>query len=536
MAQNNLFSIPVSRKKQTSMRRRFIIFSSVLFLLIFVFGSVAFVFLMRQILHDNAGKELTQVVEIERLKLEAFVNSEIAIVRKMATSPLIQQHFLNPDDKELARIALEDIEGYRRIFISNALIWVNDADKKLYLNGEYAYTVDPDDPDHYWYDMTLYRTPTYNFNINYNPSLNTTNFWINAPVFDKDKKALGMLGTGMDLQDFINAISKSYYGREDLFFFNAIGEITGARDVELMANKIRLDDELGETGKEILTEIKNLKGGEIKYFDTKDGKGVAAFCRIPALGWNVAAIHRFSVGDTLSTGMALLFGLMMLVILFIFVVFNLFTSILLDPLYRLIKTLSQISSEWDLRPHDEMNQKDEVGTLGEFLNMTIIDPLTGIFNRRFMNGHLKKIIRTLSRSEGKLSLLMIDIDFFKKYNDAYGHEMGDTCLIKVANTLASCITREEDFVARYGGEEFAVILPNTDKEGAEMLAEKMRKKIYECNIPHEKSNTAAFVTISIGGTTGIVKHSHNESDFIKQADEALYKSKQDGRNRYTFIQ
>jgi diguanylate cyclase (GGDEF)-like protein len=224
---------------------------------------------------------------------------------------------------------------------------------------------------------------------------------------------------------------------------------------------------------------------------------------------------------------------MMVVILSIFVVLNLFASVLLEPLNRLIKTLSQLSLEWELQPQNEFKRKDEVETLGEFLNMTIIDQLTGIYNRRYLNGNLKKIIKSLSRSNGKLSLLMIDIDWFKKYNDTYGHDMGDNCLQAVADTLTQCVTREEDFVARYGGEEFVIVLPNTDEDGAGLIAEKILRKVYERNIPHETSDVAAFVTVSVGGTTCTVKYSHNESDFIKRADEALYKSKQDGRNRYT---
>ena len=475
-----------------------------------------------------------QVVEIEKLNLEAYVNSEIAIVRKMATSPLIQQFFLNPDDEELKRIALEDIEGYRRTFASNSLFWVNDIDKNFYLDSVYAYTVDPDDPDHYWYNMTMYETQTYNFNINYNPSLKITKLWINAPVFDREQKPAGILGTGICLTDFINTINEAYSGPAQLYFFNEAGEITEAEDIKLVANKVILDAELGQTGLRILEGVKNLKNGEIKYFQTHDGKGVAAFSRIPALNWNIAAVNSFTVKDTLQTGMTFLFGIMMAVIFSIILAFNLFAAIMLEPLNRLIKTLSQISSEWDLKPQNETETKDEVATLGEFLDMTIIDQLTAIYNRRFMNGQLRKIIKSLSRSDGKLSLLLVDIDFFKNYNDTYGHNTGDSCLKTVATALAECITRDEDFVARYGGEEFVVVLPNTDENGAGLIAEKMLRKIYACNIPHENSDTAGFVTISIGGTTGIVKHSHLESDFIKRADEALYKSKQDGRNRYTF--
>ena len=534
MAYNNLFSIPVSRKKQISIRYKFIAFSSALFLVIFVLGSAAFVLLMRELLHDNAGNELMQVLEIEKLKLEAYVNGEIAIVRKMATSPLIQQYFLTPDNEEVARIALEDIEGYRRTFVSNSLFWVNDIDKKFYMDSIYTYIVDPDDPEQYWYNMTLYETQTYNLNINHNPSLNLTNLWINAPVFSKEHKAIGMLGTGIDLSDFINTINDGYHEAADFYFFNAAWEITGARDILLAANKVTLDTELGQTGREILTRIKNLNDGEIKYFETQDRRGVAAFCRISALDWYISAIHRFTFEDTLQSGMTLLFIVMMAIILFIFVVFNMLASILLDPLNRVFKTLNQISHEWDLKPQDEVKQKNEVETLGEFLNMTIIDQLTGIYNRRFMNGNLKKIIRSLSRSDAKLSLLLIDIDYFKKYNDAYGHNMGDICLKTIANTLAQCVTREEDFAARYGGEEFVVVLPNTDEDGAGLIAEKILKKVYECSIPHEKSDAADFVTVSIGGTTCAVKYSHSENDFIKRADEALYKSKQEGRNRYTF--
>ena len=402
------------------------------------------------------------------------------------------------------------------------------------MNGEYAYTVDPYDPEQYWYNMTMFETQTYNFNINFNPSLNLINLWINAPVFDKQQRAIGILGTGVDLTVFINAVKMSYSGPAELFFFNAAGEITGARNVELVAGKILLSDELGQTGEEILAEIKDLDDGEIRYFQTKDGGGVVAFCRIPALDWNITAVHHFTITDTLQTGMTILFAVMMVIIFSIFLGFNIFASILLEPLNRLVKRLSQISVEWDLKAQDEVDQKDEVETLGEFLDMTIIDQLTGIFNRRFLNGHLRKIIKSLSRSGGKLSLLMIDIDRFKNYNDTYGHDAGDTCLKAVAKTLAQCITRVDDFVARYGGEEFVVVLPNTDENGAGIIAEKILRRIYECNLPHKNSGVAPFVTVSIGGTTCIVNHLHTETDFIKRADEALYKSKQDGRNRYTF--
>jgi methyl-accepting chemotaxis protein len=489
---------------------------------------------MDRILHDNAGNELSKILELERLKLEASVNSEIAIVVKMATSPLLLRYFLNQNDPELERMVLEDIDGYRLAFASHSLFWVNDADKKFYMDGEYAYTLDPEDPEHYWYNMTLYETEKYNFNINYNPALGITNLWINAPVFDSNHKPVGILGTGMNLSDFLTGIYRNYSEKEELYFFNAAGEITGARNTQLVADKIKLDKELGQTGEDILAEMEYLMTGEIKYFKTKDYNGTAAFGAIPALDWYVTVIHRFSIADSFKTGMAILFGIMMMVVLSIFVVCNIFVAIMLEPINHITKKIIQLYSDWELRPQNEFHREDEIGALGEFLDMTVIDQLTGIYNRRFMDGNLKKIIKSLSRTGGNLSILMVDIDFFKKYNDTYGHDMGDKCLMKIANVLMQCTAREDDFAARYGGEEFVVVLPNTDKDGAHMMADKILKKVYECGIPHEKSEIADFVSVSIGGTTGIVKHSQKGSDFIKCADVALYKSKKNGRNQYTY--
>jgi diguanylate cyclase (GGDEF)-like protein len=164
------------------------------------------------------------------------------------------------------------------------------------------------------------------------------------------------------------------------------------------------------------------------------------------------------------------------------------------------------------------------------------DPLTGIFNRRYLEESLIHIINSLSRSgDGKLSVLMIDLDFFKNYNDAYGHTMGDTCLKAVAKTFADSVLRPEDFAARYGGEEFIVILPNTGKNGAREVAERILNNVRLLDIPHEKSAAASHVTVSIGITTGHALYTRNGSDFIKRADEALYLSKQGGRNRYTYL-
>ncbi|MCL2456622.1 MAG: GGDEF domain-containing protein [Defluviitaleaceae bacterium] len=165
-----------------------------------------------------------------------------------------------------------------------------------------------------------------------------------------------------------------------------------------------------------------------------------------------------------------------------------------------------------------------------------LDVLTGIYNRRSMEERLNREISSLSRSEsGLLSVLMMDIDFFKRFNDTYGHGAGDDCLKAVAGTFNKCITRIDDFAARYGGEEFVVVLPNTNERGAHKIAQKIMQRVCDLKIPHEKNDASPFVTISIGSTTGRVSHTHKGTDFTNRADEALYISKKNGRNRHMHL-
>jgi len=172
---------------------------------------------------------------------------------------------------------------------------------------------------------------------------------------------------------------------------------------------------------------------------------------------------------------------------------------------------------------------------GVYETMANIDVLTGIYNRRYIEENFKRVINTVSRSGGEISVIMIDVDYFKKFNDTYGHGKGDSCLKTIASTLAQTLFREEDFVARYGGEEFLVVLPLCHEKGAHKVADRLLQNIRDNDIPHEKNDVASCVTISVGVTTGHADHTRSANDYIKKADEALYMSKLSGRNKYTFL-
>src|SRR6056297_3440198 len=162
--------------------------------------------------------------------------------------------------------------------------------------------------------------------------------------------------------------------------------------------------------------------------------------------------------------------------------------------------------------------------------MAGIDGLTGINNRRSFDTIYQKEWQKALRYHEPLSLIMIDVDFFKNYNDYYGHGAGDAVLKEIAKVINSQLNRPEDAVSRYGGEEFVVILPRTEKAAATKKAEEIRKAVESLAITHEKSDCADVVTISLGGVTH-EQEDDNPEAFLKQSDEMLYKAKSEGRNR-----
>ncbi len=158
------------------------------------------------------------------------------------------------------------------------------------------------------------------------------------------------------------------------------------------------------------------------------------------------------------------------------------------------------------------------------------DGLTGLANRRAFDLAIEDAIKNGQRTEQPVALLLGDVDHFKNYNDIYGHQSGDECLKTIADTISGQVGRSMDLAARYGGEEFAVILQTAKESDALMLAERIRKAIYDLNLPHEDSSTADRVTLSMGVATCVPTATTSPTQFIETADRGLYAAKEAGRN------
>ncbi|MFZ6849729.1 diguanylate cyclase domain-containing protein [Undibacterium sp. RuRC25W] len=193
-------------------------------------------------------------------------------------------------------------------------------------------------------------------------------------------------------------------------------------------------------------------------------------------------------------------------------------------LVQITDSTTSIKREKILRTHSELLKKEAT-----------TDGLTGIYNRRFFDEHYKIALGQTLRQHIPLSVFMIDIDFFKEFNDCYGHVVGDNALIEVANVLKKQLQRVGDVVARFGGEEFVLLLPNMDQASATLFAEKIRQAVWNLNIPHEKSRIGGRISISIGHSTLTGNTANDPRQLLNTADAALYSAKRGGRNRSFFL-
>jgi diguanylate cyclase (GGDEF)-like protein len=168
----------------------------------------------------------------------------------------------------------------------------------------------------------------------------------------------------------------------------------------------------------------------------------------------------------------------------------------------------------------------------ELHRLANLDGLTAVANRRRFDEYLDQEWRRLQREQNPLALILCDIDYFKNFNDYYGHQAGDVCLKRVAQAIDDCLKRPADLVTRYGGEEFAIILPNTSNEGAVHVAQLIQATIRQLSIPHHHSQVSSFVTLSLGVSSQVPNAALDAHALVALTDKALYVAKAEGRNTF----
>jgi diguanylate cyclase (GGDEF)-like protein len=531
------------------------------------FAVVAFVMIAGMLwVLDNVIDEISQDYAVYESTgtandLKSYLNKEIGVLGAAAHSTAVIDWFGEEDDPDKSRVAFEELTSILRVLYNDNLYIVVEESRNAYAieRGsalkEFAppKAVNEDDPENEWYFAFMASPEEYNLNVDVDNILGRKAVWLNYKVRNEDGGMTGALTAGMDFSQLAGQAFSRYndtktrvfiidengviqmdsalLGEEDFLHFGITKTITEEVPDSGFRAAIRAHlDGIGGYFQELCTEsaIIELHMGQYQY---------ATITPIGTTSWSVVTLFDSS---SLFSRTRLLPPFLIITAMFVLFVFSsnrIARRMIFTPLRLLVESLRGMRQSGEHEIYG-MERDDEIGllsnTIHDFFVTGYYDGLTGIYNRRYMEITLKQVMASLSRTRSSLSVLMLDVDFFKKYNDAYGHGQGDECLKTVANALNTATVRCGDFVARYGGEEFVAVLPGTDEEGARIVAEKMLQAVRDLKIPHEQ-NGGGFVTISAGIATGDPVKPYSRDDYLNKADEALYMSKQNGRNRYTFL-
>ena len=536
---------------------------------IFQFAVIAFVMTVGVLLVlDDVTEEISidyaQYNSISTVNLfEAYINKEIGILGTTASTVTITNWFVNEENLELKQAAFDDFKSTLQMLYSDNLYIVLEDTRHAYvieLNSsntifDEPLFIDENDPTNEWYFDFKQSGHEYILNVDIDNINNRKAVWLNYRVSDHTGEMIGAITVGMDLsriaervftefdhkifrgfiidENGIIQMDSSLLGDIDFLMYGEVNSIFEEIQNHEFHEALHayLNNYLGhsdELSKEMT--VINMQSGQYRY---------ATITPISNTRWSVVKLYDSSSLFDITKLLPLL-----LILAFVFIIMTFSTSritqrLIFTPINNLVDSLLRIRSDKKHMLYGT-ERNDEIGllsnTIQEYYTAGYFDGLTGIYNRRYFEMTLQQLMNALSRNESKLSVLMMDVDFFKKYNDTYGHAEGDSCLKAIAEALGKAMQRKGDFAARYGGEEFVIVLPETDEEGAKAMADRILSAIRDLKIPHEKNDSSGGIaTLSIGVTTGITTISQNGDEYLKKADEALYISKESGRNRYSFL-
>ena len=411
--------------------------------------------------------------------------------------------------------------------------------------------LDPANPEDVWYFDLMSSDRDYVLNVDTDKKLHQKRVWLNHKVVSPTGELLGAFTAGVPLTW---AAEKIFSGYQDATVRTVIMDGKGIITMdsallgegELILNAPPTPIQTISSDPAFLASMENhlsdthdrLQSGCFEVIQlTSNRHGYATIAHIESTDWAVVTLYEpFSLFDPTKL---LPFAAIMAALLAAFAIASSILSyrLIFRPLGQLILNLSRLRSAeesiYGLERDDEFGILSN--TIHRLLHEAHRDALTGLHNRRSLEREMQRIMGILARSGGMLSVIMADVDCFKGYNDTYGHDAGDVCLKAVASVLEENAGRTDDLAARYGGEEFAVILPNTDKDGAGIIAQRMLDAVRALKMPHSANVAADHVTFSLGVATGIVNRTQSLNGYLRKADEALYASKHTGRNKYTWL-
>ena len=529
----------------------------VAFVVIAVVMALAFNNVIIKLSSEYAGRYAVSSAEA----LSAHISREIGLMSKAVRSAHVIDWMLDERDELKKELAYEELEAIEReLYSYNLYVGIEKSHNEYRVENarpseklRYVKSLDRDDPEYIWYYDCISSEYDYKISVGMDDVMQRKRVWLDYKVMH-DGVPIGVICTGLEFSHVTWELFSQFENDntrgliiDEKGVVHVDSALMKSNDFLFNDFEILISDEF--TDKALLADIKLFLDGIDGYFTAESesasfklsGESYKHMTIKPIkyTGWSVVilsgAMSRYNISLFIPVSIAVL----VLLLAFTFAVIAVNSRFIFLPISRLSRSLPQLEKSLEAHIYG-VERDDEVGelsrTIRDLFTKANVDTLTGIHNRRYIENNLDQTMEFLSRSNGQLSVLMLDIDFFKRYNDTYGHDRGDMCLKAVAGALASGVSRSNDFVARYGGEEFLAVLPNTDEIGARAIAEKLLDNVRTLDIPHAGNDAAPCVTISIGVATGSVEFTQNQEEYVKRADQALYMSKQSGRNKYTFLE
>jgi len=532
-----------------------------LFAAAFLIMAVVMIVLLNNVVSRISTEYARQYALSSAEALSVHIDRELGLMTLAVRSEAVVDWMADADDEEKMALAVDKmVEIVGELYSYNLYVVLESSHNHYRIWTDYVTAninhigmVLRGDPFDEWYFTCLEANEDYIITIGIDHELQRKRVWIDYKV-EKDGVPIGVISTGLEFSHMAGELFSQYESG------NMRGLIIDSDGIVHMDSDLMTDAEFlfGDFGPkydailsnaDILTEIESyLKSGnsetgiapEPAVARISSGQyGIVTITPIRSSGWSLIILSGGTSLFDVSYFVPILVTALLLLLLIAFVTSAANYRLIFLPLGKLNRSLVSLRENLE-ESIIGTERDDELGelsrTIHDLFAKANVDALTGIYNRRFMENNLEHIMAMLSRSNGLLSVLMLDIDFFKKYNDAFGHDKGDECLRSIALTLSESITRVSDFSARYGGEEFIAVLINTDEAGTHVVAERLLENIIALNIPHPGNSASPYVTVSIGGTSGRVVYGQKWEEYVKRADDALYMSKRDGRNRFTYLE